>query len=194
MEGLRLKGSCLRLIVTTIVRDSPLDQHGYVYVVDWEKRSVLRRFQPPPPRVQHNMPRGGSRGFRGITFIGDICYIANHDSIFGYDPEWRLVDTISHPFFASIHEIQAAGGDGQRRRFRHQVRRHHLPVLVTVVLRQPLAGLPVHVPDPRPPGHGKPSPQRPDFDPAPAQVPRQEAVLQPAQRRPFAHALFLRPT
>ena len=99
----------MRLIVTTIVRDSPLDKHGFVYVVDWEQKAVVHRFQPPPPRARHDVPRSGNRGFRGITFVGDRCYIANHDSIFAYDAQWRLVDTISHPFFASIHEIETDG-------------------------------------------------------------------------------------
>lgn len=97
----------MKLIVTTVVREAPLAQHGYVYIVDWEKKEVLCRFQPPPPRKNPVGLRGGSRGFRGITFIGDHCYIANHDSIFGYDLNWKLVNTISHPLFCSIHEIEA---------------------------------------------------------------------------------------
>ena len=35
--------------------------------------------------------------------------MANHDSIFAYDSDWRLVNTISHPQFADIHEIEAVG-------------------------------------------------------------------------------------
>ena len=99
----------MRLVVSTIVREAPMTHHGYVYVVDWEAKKVLHRFQPPPPRLKTPGPRGGSRGFRGITFVGDLCYVANHDSIFGYDHDWRLVNTISHPLFADIHEIEAEG-------------------------------------------------------------------------------------
>ena len=97
----------MQLVVTTIVRDAPMDLHGFVYLVDWDKKKVLHRFQPPPPRAEFDIPRGGNRGFRGITFIGDNCYIANHDSVFGYDEDWNLVETIAHPYFASILEIEA---------------------------------------------------------------------------------------
>lgn len=99
----------MRLVVTTVIREAPLERHGMVYVVDWDKKEILHRFQPPPPRVSFDIPRGGNRGFRGVTFIGGICYIANHDSIFCYDRAWNLVDTISHPFFDSVHEIEADG-------------------------------------------------------------------------------------
>ena len=99
----------MRLVVTTIVREAPIAHHGFVYVVDWDKKKLIHRFQPPPPRLKKLGPRGGSRGFRGITFVGDLCYVANHDSIFAYDSDWRLVNTISHPQFADIHEIEAVG-------------------------------------------------------------------------------------
>lgn len=99
----------MRLIVTTVARDAPLEQHGYVYVLDWGKKEVIHRFQPPLPLLRDPGPRGGSRGFRGITFIGDHCYIANHDSIFGYDSSWNLVNSITHPLFTGLHEIEADG-------------------------------------------------------------------------------------
>ena len=97
------------MVVSTVVRDAPLSQHGFVYIVDCEEKEVVRRFQPPLPRLRELGPRGGSRGYRGITFLGDLCYIANHDSLFAYDTHWELVDSISHPLFTGIHEIESDG-------------------------------------------------------------------------------------
>ena len=97
------------LVVTTVVREAPLEGHGFVYVIDWDRKEVVRKFQPPPPRATSLGPRGGARGFRGVTFSGDVCYIANYDTLFGYDKDWNLVDTISHKLFADIHEIESDG-------------------------------------------------------------------------------------
>ncbi len=99
----------MRLIATSVVRDAPAECHGFVYVVDWDKKRILKRFQPPVRLPKLNIPRGGSRGYKGITFLGDRCYIGYYNSIFVYDANWNLVDTISPPLFASIHEIESDG-------------------------------------------------------------------------------------
>lgn len=99
----------MRLVVTTIVRDASVQDHGYVYLVDWESKKVVSRFQPPVVLPDRMIPRGGSRGFKGVTFLGDTCYIAYFNCILAYDRQWNLIDTISHPLFASLHEIDSDG-------------------------------------------------------------------------------------
>lgn len=99
----------MRVVVSTIVRRAPRGKDGYVYVADWERKTVLRRFQPPPAVNSDLGPRGGTRGYRGITFADSHCLIANNDSIFFYNSEWELTKTISHKWFSDIHEIESEG-------------------------------------------------------------------------------------
>lgn len=89
--------------MTTVVRHKAYGEEGYVYVVDWEQKKVLHRLQLPPPQVRHDRTLGP----RGITFLNGLCYVANADTLFGYSADWELKHTISHPWFAHIHEIAA---------------------------------------------------------------------------------------
>lgn len=101
------------LLVTTIIREAPLDQpSGAVYTLDLDHLRVtgcapiieapLRQFDPNP--------RGGLRGGRGITIMGDSLCIANSAAIFHFDKNWRLLNTLSHPAGADIHDIAFHNG------------------------------------------------------------------------------------
>jgi len=50
---------------------------------------------------------GGStgRGYRGICFVDDLCYIASADTLYGYDRNWQLKHCVTHPLFSDLHEI-----------------------------------------------------------------------------------------
>jgi hypothetical protein len=96
------------VIVTTIVREAPHDQSsGSVYTIDLDPLRVtgympiieapLRQFDPNP--------RGGLRGGRGMTLVGDSLCLANSVAIFRFDKDWRLLQTFSHPSGADIHDI-----------------------------------------------------------------------------------------
>ena len=93
----------MRLVATTIVRSRDPRGDGWVYSVDWDDRRVVQRFRLP------QVDASPIYRCRGITFIGDLCYIASADSIYGYTAGWELVRTITNPLFADIHEIC---GDG----------------------------------------------------------------------------------
>lgn len=100
-------------LVTTIIREALLDQpSGAVYTIDLDHLRVtgytpiieapLRQFDPNP--------RGGLRGERGITIIADSLCIANSVTIFHFDKNWRLLNTLSHPVGADIHDITFHNG------------------------------------------------------------------------------------
>jgi hypothetical protein len=108
VEEMEIQHMTQTLLVTTIHRDAPANQSsGAIYTVDFARRRVtsrtpiieaaLRQFDPNP--------RGGLRGGRGITVIGDSVCIANSTSIFHFDQAWRLLKVISHPLGADLHDM-----------------------------------------------------------------------------------------
>jgi hypothetical protein len=96
------------LIVTTIIREAPPDQpSGSVYTIDLDHLRVTGRtpiIEAPLRQFDPN-PRGGLRGGRGITIIGDSLCIANSIAIFRFDKDWRLLQSFSHPAGADLHDI-----------------------------------------------------------------------------------------
>ncbi len=97
-----------RILATTIVRGCSVHEtSGYLYVADIDEGVVLRRcpIAEAPFRTLDPNPRGGMRGGRGIAVDGDEVYIANFSSIYRFDASWGLIDVISHPACADIHEI-----------------------------------------------------------------------------------------
>ena len=96
----------MRLVVTVIHRGAPQGEDGLVYVVDWETKTVLRTFQPPGALVEdYPDDGGGPRGYRGVCFARDLCYVASADTLYGYDSSWELRHQVTHPLFADLHEI-----------------------------------------------------------------------------------------
>lgn len=99
----------MNVVVTTIVRGADRGEDGFVYVIDWDEQTISHQFVPPPAMNPELGPRGGTRGYRGITFSGAHCLIANNDSVFAYNDRWEVEEVISHPMFCDLHEIRWDG-------------------------------------------------------------------------------------
>jgi hypothetical protein len=103
----------MRLIATTVVRESLLGRQktGYIYDVDWDGKRIIRRLPVPEPMVPNSdtNPRGGLRGGRGVAVTRHGVVVANHDTVYVYDDEWRQLDARSEPLFIGIHEISWDG-------------------------------------------------------------------------------------
>jgi hypothetical protein len=99
----------MRVIATTVVRESIRGKQrtGYVYDVDWESQTVRRQLPVPDPRYPESddNPRGGVRGGRGVAVTPAGVVVANYDTLSRYDDDWNLVDAFSHPLFVGLHEI-----------------------------------------------------------------------------------------
>lgn len=96
------------LLATTIVRGSAAHEtSGYLYVVDLEERAVAARspIMEAPLRDGDPNPRGGMRGGRGLAVNGDEIFVANFSAVYRFDADWRLLNVISHPACADIHDI-----------------------------------------------------------------------------------------
>src|SRR5207302_154420 len=104
-----LKETSMRVIATTVVRESIRGKQktGYIYDVDWDTRSVRRRVPVPEPRYPESddNPRGGVRGGRGVAVIPAGIVVANYDTLHTYDDDWNSLDAFSHPLFVGLHEI-----------------------------------------------------------------------------------------
>jgi len=98
------------LIVTTIVRRAPLGEpSGYIWILDSDRRSVVLRTPVPDSRYRASdpNPRGGLRGGRGVWCWQDRLVIANNETLFLFDRNWKLVNCISHPLMGGVHDILA---------------------------------------------------------------------------------------
>ena len=99
----------MRLIVSTVVRESIYGRQttGYLYDVDWDSGTVAQRIPVPEPRHPESdrNPRGGARGGRGIAITPAGVVLANYDTLFTFDENWKIVDERSHPLFVGLHEI-----------------------------------------------------------------------------------------
>jgi hypothetical protein len=84
---------------------------GYIYDVDWEAQRVERRLAVPDPNFPESddNPRGGVRGGRGVAATREGIVVANYDTLYRYDDDWKLLDSFSHPLFVGIHEIDWDG-------------------------------------------------------------------------------------
>ena len=97
-----------RLLVSTVRRRCPPDEpSGHIYTVDLASKQVLRRSQilEPAYRQFDDNPRGGMRGAKGIAIRDNQIALANFSMICLYDAQWNLVEVISHPSCAGIHDI-----------------------------------------------------------------------------------------
>lgn len=83
---------------------------GWLYVVDLENRTVLKRSAgvEAPYRVHDTNPRGGMRGIRGMGFRNGEVALSNYSSILFFDCHWNLLRAFTHPSVSSIHEIYYA--------------------------------------------------------------------------------------
>lgn len=83
---------------------------GWLYVVDVENRTVIKRCSgvEAPYRTHDTNPRGGMRGVRGIGFRQGELVISNYSSVLFFDRHWNLLRVLTHPSIAAIHEIYFA--------------------------------------------------------------------------------------
>ncbi len=82
---------------------------GFFRVVDLDSGETLVEEPVPesPWRSVDPNPRGGLRGAKGISVCGDRMIVANSDTVFVLDPQWRIAGSFSHPFMGSIHDVLA---------------------------------------------------------------------------------------
>src|SRR5439155_20728732 len=103
----------MRLLATTVVRESTRGKQrtGFIYDVDWEARAVTRRLPVPEPNFPESddNPRGGVRGGRGVAVTREGIVVANYDTLYRYDDDWNVLDSLSHPLFVGMHEIDWDG-------------------------------------------------------------------------------------
>jgi hypothetical protein len=103
----------MRIVATTVVREAVQgkERSGYVYDLDWTEKRVLRRVPVPEPRFpkSDDNPRGGNRGGRGVAATRHGIVVANYDSLCVFDDDWNALDTLSHPLFVDLHEIDWDG-------------------------------------------------------------------------------------
>jgi len=100
----------MRIVVTSIIREAGQDEgSGRVRVIDWDRREVLANWSLPDGDYRNldPNPRGGLRGARGVSAIGNRLVVANTERLFIFDEGWRLVATFSSQLMGSLHEILA---------------------------------------------------------------------------------------
>ncbi len=103
-----------RVVVTSVVRYAAAGEiGGYFRVLDLERGRVTFVAPVPDSLYRHvdPNPRGGLRGGRGVSAYGDRLAIANTERLFVFDSSWMLVEEVTHPLAANIHELHA-GADG----------------------------------------------------------------------------------
>jgi hypothetical protein len=99
-----------RIAVTSAVRHAGQAQFsGYLRVVDVESGQALLAEPVPesPWRSVDPNPRGGTRGARGVSAQGDRLAVANGDTVFVFDPAWRRIAALTHPFAGAVHDVLA---------------------------------------------------------------------------------------
>lgn len=101
----------MRLYVTTVNRKAPIERGGDALIVDFDSKRIVKRVPivPRDPAVLDPNPRGNSRGGRGIQELGDEWVIADYHSLLVCDADLTVKRRVSHPLFASLHEIARAG-------------------------------------------------------------------------------------
>jgi hypothetical protein len=103
----------VRLAATTVVRESLKGKQrtGYIYDVDWDSHAVEHKLPVPEPShpESDDNPRGGVRGGRGVAVTRHGIVVANYDTLYRYDDDWRVLDSFSHPLFVDTHEIDWDG-------------------------------------------------------------------------------------
>ncbi len=100
----------VRAVVTSNVRGAlPGEPSAYLRVVDLDSGSLLLTTRIPESlfRAHDPNPRGGQRGGRGLSVHDGRLVVANAERLYVLDTSWRLVDELSHPLAADIHDVLA---------------------------------------------------------------------------------------
>jgi len=95
------------LIPTALRKSKAFEPSGYLVTYDTEEKMVVKRariIEPPYRDVDPN-PRGGYRGLKGLSFLGNRVAVANASTIFIYDENWMPVNYFFHPTCAGFHDI-----------------------------------------------------------------------------------------
>jgi hypothetical protein len=99
-----------RIVTTTVVRLVGQEiASGFICVLDLESHKLLTKIPVPESRYRASdpNPRGGLRGGRGLAVYGDRLVVANTERLLIFDSKWRLINDISHPLMAGVHDIIA---------------------------------------------------------------------------------------
>ena len=100
----------LRIAVTSAVRHAgSADFSGYVRVVDLASGEVALKAPIPESgrRADDPNPRGGVRGAKGVSALGDRLVVANSERLFVFDPAWSLAGEITDPLMGAVHDVLA---------------------------------------------------------------------------------------
>jgi hypothetical protein len=100
----------LRIVVTSAVRHAgSADFSGYVRVVDLASGEVTLKAPIPESgwRADDPNPRGGVRGAKGVSALGDRLVVANSERLFVFDQAWSLVGEITDPLMGAVHDVLA---------------------------------------------------------------------------------------
>jgi hypothetical protein len=80
---------------------------GFLRIMDLVNARVVAT--SPVPESSHRAddpnPRGGVRGAKGIGVAGGRFVLANSDTLFLYDEDWRRTGEITHPWLGGIHDV-----------------------------------------------------------------------------------------
>lgn len=94
------------VLATVVIRNGDPEENGLIYEIDWKSRTIVHREVIPSPQLDDLGPRGGARGARGVVSDSGLHYVANFNTVFVFDENWRKVGEISHPLFNGLHEIE----------------------------------------------------------------------------------------
>jgi hypothetical protein len=95
----------LKLVATSVVRGSHQgESHGGVYLLDLQNGRARQTLDWNTVAIDW-AGRGWDRGLRGITFDGDVVYIAASDELFAYRPDFSLIGSWRNPYLRHCHEI-----------------------------------------------------------------------------------------
>jgi hypothetical protein len=100
----------VRVAVTSQVRFAGETIYsGFFRIVDLDSGGTLVTEPVPesPWRSVDPNPRGGLRGAKGISAVGDRLVVGNSDTVFVLDDRWKIVASFTHPFMGSIHDLLA---------------------------------------------------------------------------------------
>ncbi len=105
----------MRVVATTVVRESlrGKQETGWIYDVDLDTGTVVHKVPVPDPQFPNSddNPRGGVRGGRGVAATDKGIVVANYDTLTTFDDEWNVLDSLTHPLFVGLHEIDWDGAN-----------------------------------------------------------------------------------
>jgi hypothetical protein len=101
-----------RILVSTILRGTPIDKSGKLYIYDWDTEKVVRErgMLPVNARICEST-YGGSRGLRGACIDEEhrLIYVATSDTITVLNYDLEIQYTIQDSMFCNLHEIRLYG-------------------------------------------------------------------------------------